>query len=114
MQTQDIKYIAMKKTIEANKIQKMQSELHMIDEANNIKSTHVFFTDSDDEDTELDLAKRLNTHPSLLHRRSNRPRLDKLNKITISDSDIEVDSLLFLCFINVIFKIRMLYLFPVR
>lgn len=91
MQTQDVKYITMKKTIEANKIQKMQSELHMIDEANKIKNTHTFFTDSGDEDTEIDLAKRLNTHPSMLHRRTNRPRLDVLNKISISDADIEVN-----------------------
>lgn len=91
MQTQDVKYIAMKKTIEANKIRKMQSELHMIDEANNIKNTHIFFTDSGDED--LDIAKRLNTHPSLLHRRTNRPRLEDLDKIKINDADIEVNSL---------------------
>lgn len=90
MQTQDVKYIAMKKTIEANKIRKMQSELHMIDEANNIKNTHIFFTDSGDEDMDLDMAKRLNTHPSLLHRRTNRPRLEDLDKIIISDTDIEV------------------------
>lgn len=90
MQTQDVKYISMKKTIEANKIRKMQSELHMIDEANNIKNTHTFFTDSGDEDMGMDLAKRLNTHPSLLHRRTNRPRLEDLDKIKINDTDIEV------------------------
>lgn len=91
MQTQDVKYIIMKKTIEANKIQKMQSELHMLDEANTVKNTHTFFTDSGDEDTEVDLAKRLDTHPSMLHRRTNRPRLDDLNKMNISDADVEVN-----------------------
>lgn len=91
MQTQDIKYITMKKTIEGNKIRKMQSELHMIDEANNIKNTHTFFTDSGDEDMDLDIAKRLNTHPALLHRRTNRPRLEDLDKIKINDADIEVE-----------------------
>lgn len=90
MQTQDVKYITMKKTIEANKIQKMQSELHMIDEANKVKNTHILFTDSGDEDMGCDLAKRLNTHPSLLHRRTNRPRLEDLNKIKINDTEIEV------------------------
>lgn len=94
MQTQDVKYIAMKKTIEANKIKRMQSELHMIDEANNVKNTHTFFTDSGEEDNEIDLAKRLNTHPSMLHRRTNRPRLEDLSKFVISDADIEVNSLL--------------------
>lgn len=80
----------MKKTIEANKIKRMQSELHMIDEANNVKNTHTFFTDSGDEDIEVDLAKRLNTHPAMLHRRTNRPRLEDLSKFVISDADIEV------------------------
>lgn len=90
MQTQDIKYITMKKTIEANKIQRMQSELHMIDEANNIKNTHTFFTESGEEATEIDLAKRLNTHPSMLSRRTNRLRLEDLNKLVITDADVEV------------------------
>lgn len=90
MQTQDIKYIIMKKTIEANKIQKMQSELHMLDEANKVKNTHTFFTDAGDEDTDVDLAKRLNTHPAMLYRRTNRLRLEDLNKIDISDADVEV------------------------
>lgn len=90
MQTQDVKYITMKKTIEANKIRKMQSELHMIDEANNVKNTHTFFTDSGDEDTEIDLAKRFNTHPSMLSRRTNRLRLEDINKLVLTDADIEV------------------------
>lgn len=81
----------MKKTIEANKIRKMQSELHMIDDANNIQNKHIFFTDLGDEDTEIDLSKRLNTHPSMLHRRTNRPRLDDLSKIIINDEDVEVN-----------------------
>lgn len=81
----------MKKTIEANKIKRMQSELHMIDEANNVKNTHTFFTESGEEDNEIDLAKRLNTHPSMLHRRTNRPRLEDLSKFVISDADIEVN-----------------------
>lgn len=83
----------MKKTIEANKIKRMQSELHMIDEANNVKNTHTFFTESGEEDdlTEIDLAKRLNTHPSMLNRRTNRPRLEDLSKIVLTDADIEVN-----------------------
>lgn len=91
MQTQDVKYIIMKKTIEGNKIKRMQSELHMLDEANKVKNTHTFFTDGGDEDMEVDLAKRLNTHPSMLHRRTNRPRLEDLNKMAIKDEDIEVN-----------------------
>lgn len=90
MQTQDVKYITMKKTIEANKIRRMQSELHMIDEANNVKNTHTFFTDDGEVDTNVDLAKRLDTHPALLHRRTNRPRLKDLSKLSLLGADIEV------------------------
>lgn len=92
MQSQDIKYITMKRTIEANKIQRMQSELHMIDVANNVKNEHIFFTDDDTE--EFDLAKRLDTHPALLNRRTNRPRLEDLNKMSLPDINPEVSSLL--------------------
>lgn len=89
MQTQDVKYVNMKKIIEANKIRRMQSELHMTDFANTVKNTHIFFTDSGGED--FDLAGRLNTHPDMLNRRTNRPRLEDLNKMPISDADVEVN-----------------------
>lgn len=90
MQTQDIKYVTMKKTIEANKIKRMQSELHMIDAANNVKNTHIFFTEDDEEAKNIDLAKRLDTHESMLHRRTNRPRLSDLSKMHLNDNDIQV------------------------
>lgn len=89
MQTQDVKYVTMKKTIEANKIRRMQSELHMTDVANTVKNTHIFFTDSKEKD--IDLAERLDTHPTMLNRRTNRPRLEDLDKMHISDADVEVN-----------------------
>lgn len=91
MQTQDVKYVSMKKTIESNKIRRMQSELHMTDVANKVKNTHILFTDSNEK--EMDLAERLNTHPAMLIRRTNRPRLEDLSKILISDKDVEVSSI---------------------
>lgn len=90
MQTQDVKYVTMKRTIEANKIKRMQSELHMIDVANNVKNSHTFFMDSDEDEEEFDLAKRLDTLPELLGRRTNRPRIADLEKMTVSDADLEV------------------------
>lgn len=91
MQTQDVKYITMKRTIEANRIKRMQSELHMLDAANHVKNTHTFFTDNDEKmDKDFDLAKHLDTHPSMLHRRTNRPRLADLSKMIVSDADVQV------------------------
>lgn len=84
----------MKRTVEANRIKRMQSELHMLDAANQVKNTHIFFTDDDKEmDKDFDLAKRLDTHPSMLHRRTNRPRLADLSKMLVSDADVEVSLL---------------------
>lgn len=86
MQTQDLKYITYKRNIEAKQVEKMQSRLHMIDLANEVKNKHTFFID-DDEKEGFDLAKKLNTHPSLLNRRTNRPTLDMLKKMKLSDLD---------------------------
>lgn len=83
-----MKYITMKKTIEANKIRRMQAELHMIDAANQVQNKHTLFLDSDEED--IDLAKHFDTHPALLSRRTNRTRLSDLNKLQLTDHDVEV------------------------
>ncbi|NP_001040447.1 UTP11-like U3 small nucleolar ribonucleoprotein [Bombyx mori] len=88
MQTQDIKYINMKRTIESRRINRLQSQLHMTDVAEATPNTHTFFVDEGEENG-FDLAKRLDTHPALIGRKSNRPRLSDLNKITLPDLDEE-------------------------
>lgn len=90
MQTQDVKYIVMKRTIEKNKIKRLQSHLHMIDAANEVANTHTFFVDDVKEARTFDLAKRLQTHPSLLSRRTNRVRVQDLEKMTLNQVDPEV------------------------
>ncbi|KAL0839239.1 hypothetical protein ABMA28_016004 [Loxostege sticticalis] len=86
MQTQDIKYINMKRTIESRRINRLQSQLHMTEIADSTPNTHVFFVDEGEEKT-FDLAKRLDTHPSLLGRKSNRPRLSDLDKLALPEID---------------------------
>ncbi|CAG9791719.1 unnamed protein product [Diatraea saccharalis] len=88
METQDIKYINMKRTIESRRINRLQSHLHMTDIADSTPNTHIFFVDEGDEKT-FDIAKRLDTHPSLLGRKSNRPKLSDLKKISLPDVDVE-------------------------
>lgn len=68
----------------------MQSELHMIDVANKVPNTHTFFAEDSDEE-EIDVAARLNTLPELVHRRTNRPRVEDLEKMTFKDSDLQVN-----------------------
>uniref|UniRef100_A0A182KEH7 U3 small nucleolar RNA-associated protein 11 n=1 Tax=Anopheles christyi TaxID=43041 RepID=A0A182KEH7_9DIPT len=91
MQTQDFKYISMKRTVEANKIRRLQGQLHMTDVVNETPNKHIFFVEDEQEAKEFNLAERLNTHPDLIGRRSNRPRLEDLSKLklaTVSPEDI--------------------------
>ncbi|XP_029041575.1 probable U3 small nucleolar RNA-associated protein 11 [Osmia bicornis bicornis] len=87
MATQDIKYVAHKRNIEAKKIDKLQSQLHMIDVANETQNKHIFFLDDSEEMKNFDLSKRLDTHPALLSRRTNRPKLSRLKDMKLPDID---------------------------
>lgn len=80
----------MKRTIESNKIQRLQAELHMIDVANEVKNSHIFFVDDEEKAKTFDTAKHLNTHPALLNRRTNRPKLEDLAKMELPKVDPEV------------------------
>lgn len=87
METQDIRYVSYKRNIEAKKIEKMQSELHMIDAANETRNKHTFFADDKEGTKDFDIAKRLDTHSTLLGRRTNRPKLSKLKEMKLPDID---------------------------
>lgn len=87
METKDMRYIEFKRTIESKKIDKIQSSLHMIDAANKISNTHVFFVDSSDDVKNFDLTQRLGTHRELLDRKTNRIRKELLPNIDINNLD---------------------------
>ncbi|XP_033321506.1 putative U3 small nucleolar RNA-associated protein 11 [Megalopta genalis] len=89
METQDIRYVSHKRTIEAKKIDKLQSRLHMIDAANEIPNKHIFFLDDSEEMKNFDLAKRLDTHPALINRRTNRPKLSRLKGMKMPEIDVK-------------------------
>ncbi|XP_075226927.1 putative U3 small nucleolar RNA-associated protein 11 [Lycorma delicatula] len=90
METKDMKYIEFKRAIESKKIDRMQSSLHMIDAANKIQNNHIFFVDTPDEVKNFDLARRLDTHPLLLDRKTNRIKNKELKAEVISSIDDEV------------------------
>ncbi|KAJ1527214.1 hypothetical protein ONE63_008741 [Megalurothrips usitatus] len=83
MQTQDLRYITMKQTIEKRKITKLQSQLHMLDAAEEVPNQHIFFVDDPKEADNFDVAARLDTHPALLGRRTNRMKMETLKTASL-------------------------------
>lgn len=90
MESQDLNYIRFRKTMELKKIDRLHSELHLIDTANNIENKHIFFVDSKDEATDYNLAKQLDTHPDLIPRRTNRIKNADLQKNLLPAVDSNV------------------------
>ncbi|KAM4701302.1 putative U3 small nucleolar RNA-associated protein 11 [Discoglossus pictus] len=80
MRTQDIKYVEMKRVAEAKKIDRLKSELHLLDAEGKQRNKHTFFCDTKKEVVQFDLAAHLNTAPELVNRVYNRPTLDTLHK----------------------------------
>lgn len=55
--------------------------MHLIDVEDMPKNQHRFFVDEHKEGKEFNLAKQFDTHESLLDRRSNRLKIDQLEKL---------------------------------
>ncbi|NXU58995.1 UTP11 protein, partial [Turnix velox] len=83
MRTQDIKYVEMKRVAEAKKIERLKSELHLLDAEGKKPNKHVFFFDTKKEVEEFDIAAHLNTVPELVGRVYNRPTIATLQKETL-------------------------------
>lgn len=85
METQDLTYISHKRNIESKKVEKLQTQLHLLDAANVTKNKHIFFVDDTKEEKQFDIAKKLDTHPDLVERRTNRPRLSKIKNMKMPE-----------------------------
>ncbi|NXN53566.1 UTP11 protein, partial [Rynchops niger] len=83
MRTQDIKYVEMKRVAEAKKIERLKSELHLLDAEGKNPNKHVFFLDTKKEVQEFDIATHLDTLPELVGRVYNRPTIATLQKETL-------------------------------
>nr|XP_016852605.1 PREDICTED: probable U3 small nucleolar RNA-associated protein 11 isoform X1 [Anolis carolinensis] len=90
MKTQDLKYIEMKRVAEVKKIERLKSELHLLEAEGKQPNKHTFFFDTKREVREFDIAAHLNTAPELLGRVYNRPTLEMLKKEPIRGATLPV------------------------
>lgn len=75
MKTQDLGYLVHKKAVDDRKIEKLKSGLHMIGA---VLPRHKIFCDSKEQVESFDPATHFKTHPELVHRAYNRPRIKTL------------------------------------
>ncbi|CAD5110869.1 DgyrCDS234 [Dimorphilus gyrociliatus] len=78
MNTQDLGYVKYKHTSEKKKIEQLKSSMHFLDVEKPNK--HIVFVDSKTEEREFDPVKYFDTHPSLVDRSFNRPKMSTLEK----------------------------------
>lgn len=80
LKSQDLNYISMKKRVDENKISRLESSLHAITAAEVAprSNKHTIFFDSDDDLGDFDASKHFDTHPELVDRAVNRPRMEQL------------------------------------
>ena len=90
LQTQDHKYVSMRRLMERRQIEKLQSALHMLDsddDPNRPVNTHTIFVENGDA-KKVNLSRHFDTTPQMLSRATHRPKLDRLKTMT-SDDNLE-------------------------
>eukprot|EP00002_Diphylleia_rotans_P004652 TRINITY_DN13532_c0_g1_i1.p1 TRINITY_DN13532_c0_g1~~TRINITY_DN13532_c0_g1_i1.p1 ORF type:complete len:257 (+),score=81.94 TRINITY_DN13532_c0_g1_i1:50-820(+) len=91
----DANYIMLQKTKEDKKVEKMKEELHFAAAASeSSERKHTIFVEDDEEAATFDPAKHFDTHPSLLNRAFNRPRLSDLENQPIVGGVLDTDAAL--------------------
>lgn len=85
------KYITSKETSERRKVEDLQSQLHFLEAP--AVNQHTFFLESQTEVASFDPSRALDTHPSLVTRTFNRPRLSSLRDraVVVADGATDAD-----------------------
>ncbi len=82
LKTQDIGYVAYRKSIDDHKIEKLKSSLHFIGESKPLN--HTVFVDDSDKLHSFDPAEHFDTSPELVERSFNRIKKGELEKMVES------------------------------
>eukprot|EP00746_Dinoflagellata_sp_MGD_P164616 gnl/MRDRNA2_/MRDRNA2_93337_c0_seq1.p1 gnl/MRDRNA2_/MRDRNA2_93337_c0~~gnl/MRDRNA2_/MRDRNA2_93337_c0_seq1.p1 ORF type:complete len:251 (+),score=67.00 gnl/MRDRNA2_/MRDRNA2_93337_c0_seq1:113-865(+) len=95
LESQDQKYIGMRRQIDVKAAAKKASNLHFLGSAK--PESHTIFLDDDDLDggklEDVDAAKVLDTHPDLVASTANRPRLSQLKTMQLdTETDVSRDT----------------------
>ncbi|XP_031553658.1 probable U3 small nucleolar RNA-associated protein 11 [Actinia tenebrosa] len=80
MKSQDLSYFNTKRNTEMKKIEKLQANLHLLEDHDDETppNQHIIFVDNKKEARAFDAAKHFDTLPELVSRTYNRPKLDTL------------------------------------
>ncbi|OQR68793.1 putative U3 small nucleolar RNA-associated protein 11-like [Tropilaelaps mercedesae] len=91
MQTQDFRYIQMKRVVETQKIEKLKGELHCIGITPEVTNKHTFFDDDGQPLKKVrNLGERLGTAEELVTRKYNRVQLEDLEtEIAINENTLK-------------------------
>jgi len=91
MDSHDLRYVRFKRDVERKKIEKLKAELHLLDLPGVARNTHTVFVESKKEARNFDPVKFLNTHPSLVDRTFNRPKIDTLQQRSVDGAHSKAD-----------------------
>ena len=86
MKDQDLSYVRMQKHKDAKKVEKLRSSLHLLEAPSKMRK-HTVFVDSQEAAESFDAAKHFGTHPELVGRSFNRPRIESLKNAAMESTE---------------------------
>ncbi|KAJ1643656.1 hypothetical protein LPJ64_004586 [Coemansia asiatica] len=87
METQDITYVRMQRDINKRNIERLQSEMHLLNSSagsGDLQPRHTVFVDNEEEVKAFDPAKYFDTLPEFVDRKFNRPKVETLESSVIA------------------------------